>query len=76
MVTMLTYLGTGLVTSSMLPMFAVVAPAMLLPTLIGTRVYIGISEVTFRRLVLGLLTLSGVAMLVAAVPGLLARHVL
>ncbi|UVL54519.1 sulfite exporter TauE/SafE family protein [Pseudomonas sp. B21-035] len=76
MVTMLTYLGTGLVTPSMLPMFAVVAPAMLLPTLIGTRVYIGISEVTFRRLVLGLLTLSGVAMLVAAVPGLLARHVL
>lgn len=73
MVTMLTYVGTGLVTREIVPMFAVVAPAMLLPTLLGTRVYVGISELTFRRVVLGLLTLSGVAMLVASVPALLAR---
>lgn len=72
-VTMLTYLGTGVVTSAMLPWFGVVALAMLIPTVLGTRVYLGISEAAFRRLMLGLLTLSGIAMLVASVPVLLGR---
>lgn len=72
-VTMLTYLGTGVVTSAMLPWFGVVALAMLIPTVLGARVYLGISEAAFRRLVLGLLTLSGIAMLVASVPVLLGR---
>ncbi|MGV8294121.1 sulfite exporter TauE/SafE family protein, partial [Pseudomonas aeruginosa] len=58
-VTMAIYLATGIVTRDMAPMFAVVAPAMLIPTLLGTRLYIGISDVTFRRVVLGLLTCSG-----------------
>lgn len=52
-VTMLTYLGTGVVTWAMLPWFGVVALAMLIPTVLGTRVYLGISEAAFRRLVLG-----------------------
>jgi uncharacterized membrane protein YfcA len=72
-VTMGIYLATGVVTREMLPMFAVVAPAMLVPTLLGTRLYAGISDVAFRRLVLGLLTLSGAAMLAASVPRLLTR---
>ncbi len=72
-VTMLTYLGTGMITRDMLPMFAVVAPAMLVPTLLGTRLYMGISELAFRRIVLGLLTCSGVTLLISAVPQLLAR---
>lgn len=72
-VTMLTYLGSGLVTPALLPAFAVVVLAMAVPTLLGTRLYLGISERAFRRIVLGLLTLSGVAMLAVAVPGLLAR---
>lgn len=72
-VTMLTYLGSGLVTPVLLPAFAVVVLAMAVPTLLGTRLYLGISERAFRRIVLGLLTLSGVAMLAVAVPGLLAR---
>jgi uncharacterized membrane protein YfcA len=59
LVTMAVYLGTGMVTREMLPLCAVVAPAMLLPTWLGTRLYIGISEARFRQLVLGLLTLSG-----------------
>ncbi|CAG9180718.1 sulfite exporter TauE/SafE family protein [Cupriavidus pampae] len=67
-VTMAVYVGTGIVTTDMLPKFAIVAPAMLIPTLLGTRVYLGISDVAFRRIVLSLLTLSGVAMLAAAVP--------
>ncbi|MEX5589191.1 sulfite exporter TauE/SafE family protein [Pseudomonas urmiensis] len=73
LVTMLTYLGTGVVTQQMLPSFGVVALAMALPALLSTRLYLGISEQTFRRLVLGLLTLSGVAMLIASVPVLVAR---
>lgn len=57
----------------MLPSFGVVLLAMALPALLGTRVYLGISEQAFRRVVLGLLTLSGLAMLVAALPPLLGR---
>lgn len=73
LVTLLSYLGAGLVTAELLPSLGVVALAMALPTLLGTRVYLGISEVAFRRVVLGLLTASGVAMLIASVPALLAR---
>lgn len=73
MVTMGTYLATGIVTRDMLPMFAIVAPAMLVPTLLGTRLYIGISEARFRQIVLGLLTASGVALLASSLPSLLAR---
>lgn len=72
-VTMAIYLATGIVTRDMAPMFAVVAPAMLIPTLLGTHLYIGISEVTFRRMVLGLLTCSGLTLLASSVPQLLAR---
>jgi len=72
-VTMGSYLATGIVTRTMLPMFGVVAVAMLVPTLLGARLYIGISEAAFRKIVLGLLTASGVAMLVASVPRLLTR---
>jgi uncharacterized membrane protein YfcA len=72
-VTFATYLASGLVTAPMLPLFAIVLPAMLIPTLIGTRVYLGVSESTFRKIVLGLLTLSGVAMLVSSLPRLLER---
>lgn len=72
-VTMATYLATGLVTREMLPLFAVVAPAMLLPTLFGARLYHGISEVRFRQIVLGLLTASGAAMLATALPVLARR---
>lgn len=72
-VTMATYVGSGLVSRQMLPYFAIVAPAMLVPTLLGARVYIGISELRFRQLVLGLLTASGIALLASSLPTLLAR---
>lgn len=74
LVTMGVYLGSGAVTRQMLPYFAIVAPAMLVPTLLGARLYIGISEARFRQIVLGLLTASGVALLASALPTLLARH--
>ena len=72
-VTFASYLAGGLVTRSMLPMFALVAPAVLLPVLLGARVYVGLSEVAFRRVVLVLLTLAGVALLAAALPVLWRR---
>lgn len=74
-VTMATYVGKGIVTREMLPMFLVVAPAMLVPSLLGARLYLGISEVAFRKVVLALLTASGVALLATSAPVLLARGV-
>jgi len=71
LVTMATYVGTGIVTADMLPLFGLVALAMLIPTVLGTRLYLGISDQAFRRIVLGLLTLSGVAMLASSLPRLL-----
>lgn len=71
--TMLSYVIAGMVTCEMLPMFAVVLPAMLIPSLIGARIYIGISEATFRTIVLSLLTASGVALLASSLPTIVGR---
>ena len=68
--TMAAYLFSGAVTPDLWPQMAIVAPAMLVPSLIGARIYVGLSEASFRRTVLALLTCSGVAMLAASVPGL------
>ncbi|WAC73067.1 sulfite exporter TauE/SafE family protein [Roseateles sp. SL47] len=68
LVTMAVYLSQGLVTREVVPLFAIVAPAMVVPTLLGNKLYIGISEARFRQLVLALLTCSGVALLVSSIP--------
>jgi uncharacterized membrane protein YfcA len=69
--TMTGYVATGAVTRDMLPLLPVVAIALLIPALLGARVYVGLSEAAFRDLVLSLLSLSGLAMLAASVPKLL-----
>ncbi len=69
--TLASYIATGLITTALLPQLALVAPALLLPVLMGARLYAGISPETFRRIVLTLLSLTGVALLVNAVPALL-----
>lgn len=51
----------------------IVAPAMLVPTLLGAKLYIGISEARFRQIVLGLLTASGMALLASSLPILPSR---
>ena len=71
--TMASYVVAGMVTREMLPMFAVVLPAMLIPALIGARIYIGISEGALRTIVLSLLTASGAALLVSSVPAIVGR---
>lgn len=73
LVTMAVYLSKGLVTREVLPLFAIVAPAMLVPTLLGGRLYVGISEARFRQIVLSLLSCSGVALLVSGVSELMRR---
>jgi uncharacterized membrane protein YfcA len=72
-VTFATYVGSGLVTREMWPLFGVVIPALLIPSVLGTRVYVGLSEAAFKRVVLGLLTAAGVAMIAASLPVLLKR---
>jgi uncharacterized membrane protein YfcA len=69
--TMAGYVVAGGVEPSLLPSMALVAVALLVPSLIGARVYVGLSPVAFRRVVLTLLSLAGVAMLATSVPKLL-----
>jgi len=70
-VTMAGYVATGAVTRDMLPLLPIVAIALLMPVLFGARVYVGLNEAAFRKLVLSLLSLSGLAMLASGVPRLL-----
>ncbi|MEC5387487.1 sulfite exporter TauE/SafE family protein [Uliginosibacterium sp. H3] len=67
-ITMVAMLVSGVVTRDMLPKFAIVAPALLLPAILGAKVYTGLSPLAFRRVVLGLLCLSGIAMITASLP--------
>lgn len=72
-VTFATYVGSGLVTRETWPLFAVVIPALLIPSMLGTKLYVGLSEAAFKRVVLGLLTASGAAMIASSLPVLLKR---
>ncbi len=67
------HLASGNVKAPMLPLLAIVAACVLVPVLLGARLYIGISEAAFRKIVLGLLTASGAALLASALPALWAR---
>ena len=64
--TIVAYIGTGTITIETAWLFAVVAPAMLVPTLIGARLYRRFSDTGFQRLVLLLLTASGALLTVSA----------
>jgi uncharacterized protein len=64
-VTTVAYGYKGVLGAAHLPAIGVVAVALLLPSLLGMRIYIGLSPATFRNIVLGLLTASGVAMLLS-----------
>jgi uncharacterized protein len=69
--TLAIYASTGLITGQTMLLFAIVAPAMVVPTLFGVRLYGRFGEAGFRRLILILLALSGVVLLIASVPRLL-----
>lgn len=70
-VTMATYIATGTIGSETLWLFAIVAPAMLVPTLIGARLYRRFSDAEFRRLILLLLKASGVILVASSLLQLL-----
>lgn len=69
--TSLAFLQNGLITPSHLPGLGVTVASLLLPALLGMWLYTRISAITFRNVVLGLLTGSGVAMLSATLPQVL-----
>jgi uncharacterized membrane protein YfcA len=71
--TMVAYFVSGNATVAMIPTFAIVLPAMLIPWWLGSKVYLGMSDQSFRRVVLGLLALSGVAMLVSSLPAVISN---
>jgi uncharacterized membrane protein YfcA len=62
--TITAYLTVGTMPAGTAWLFAVVVPAMLIPTLLGARLYRSFTDTGFRRIVLGLLGASG-AILVA-----------
>lgn len=66
------YATSGLITAEAVRMFVVIAPAMIIPTIAGARLYARFSDATFRRLVLILLLISGCVLLAASMPKLLA----
>ena len=65
--------AAGHVTAAMLPLLALVAVCVLVPVLLGARLYVGISDAAFRQLVLALLTASGLALMAGSLPVLWAR---
>lgn len=70
-VTLAGYVANGTITTALWAPMALTAGALLVPALLGMRVYIGISPLAFRNIVLSLLTASGIAMLANALPALL-----
>jgi len=68
-ITLTGYASAGLLTARTVPVFAIVGAAVLVPALAGVHLYRRFSDEAFRRLVLALLTLSGVALVAAGVRG-------
>ncbi len=68
--TLMVYAAGGLLTIDTLRLFAIAAPTMLVPTLLGARLYRRIGDIGFRRVVLVLLLASGVVLLVNTLPRL------
>jgi uncharacterized membrane protein YfcA len=69
--TMTIYIVSGTVPRRAWPLFAVMLPAMLVPSIAGYRLYHRVSDTTFRRVVLGLLTVSGAVLIVTSLTKLI-----
>jgi uncharacterized membrane protein YfcA len=69
--TFVLYAGSGVLTAEAWHVFLLITPAMLVPSLIGARLYKRFSAAAFRRLVLLLLSGSGFVLLGVSVPQLL-----
>jgi uncharacterized membrane protein YfcA len=62
---------SGRLNRSHVPQMAIVAGALVLPAIWGSKIYVGMSAAAFRKTVLWLLVGAGVTMLVAALRGML-----
>ena len=62
-IALVTYWLNGTLTPTVGKVFVLMFPAVLIPAIVGARLYTRINAVAFRRLVLGLLLLSGVVLL-------------
>jgi len=60
-----TYWVHGTLTISVLKLFALMLPALVIPAWIGARIYRYINEYVFRRLILLLLVISGAVLLMS-----------
>ena len=70
--TFVSLVWSGRIRSEMWPQMALVAGALVVPSVYGSKIYIGMSQAAFRKGVLWLLILAGVAMLAAAVKSMVA----
>lgn len=64
--TMATNIYNGRLRAAMWPQMTVVASVMILPAIWGSKIYVGMSAQAFRKTVLLMLVLAGIAMLTAA----------
>jgi hypothetical protein len=65
--TMVALIWRGTVTAAMVPHLGIVAVALLIPSILGAKIYARLSDVAFRRVVLVLLMLSGLALVASSV---------
>jgi hypothetical protein len=63
--------ASGRVGAQHLPQMAVVAGSLIIPSIYGSRIYVGMSPVAFRNGVLWILVFAGVTMLAAALRAML-----
>ena len=66
---MCAFLYQGMVSRTMIPDLGIVALALVIPAMIGARIYRRLSDTAFRRVILVLLTLSGIALVSSAAGG-------
>ncbi len=68
MLTITAFAANGLITRELTGYFVVMAPAMLIPSLVGIRLYRRFSDSSFRGVVLVMLTISGIMLLISTAP--------
>lgn len=69
--TLAVYIASGTLPPAAWRLFAVMVPAMLIPTVAGFLLYRRVSDLVFRRVVLGLLTVSGAVLIVTSIAKLI-----
>jgi uncharacterized membrane protein YfcA len=70
--TLASLVASGRAHAGLLPQMGVVAGSLIVPSLYGSKIYIGMSPGVFKKVVLWLLILAGAAMVAAALRGMLA----